>query len=164
MRKLFEIPIYSFGKSVLIQKVRQFSIQYYHKYKDYGDETVKRCYNAETYPQRLWDYNHIVGYIQIALDQDDISFEIFLPETSVSRYNWKSKRKIFLYNINATGLYVHLNDNMGDLEIREKIGKMLDFIQMKYIPKRFFVDRQAFDQLNPVISYIELLKQYNAQK
>lgn len=167
MPKLFEIPIYALNVNKLKKRVHDAKSRLNHKYKDYTTDSLRRCYDLISYPQRLWEYNHVVGYIQINFDKGVILFELFLPEPCIARYYWKSRKKIFLYNINVPGLDIYITEKMDNFKIRERLFARLDYVIDcvigKYIPEGFFVDRQAFDQLNPIVDYVELLKQYDTK-
>lgn len=107
----------------------------------------------DTYPFRLWDYNHVVGYIRISIDGHDIIFDVFLPMPHCDRYYWKSKRKIFLYDISANGTHFYVADRMDNKEIQVRTAEMLQAVIKTHIPKNYFVDTEAFDNLNERVDY-----------
>ena len=111
-----------------------------------------------TYPYRLWDYNHIVGYIRISTEGRDIFFDVFLPESKCERYRWKSKRKRFLYNTSANGTHFYVNDRMTNEDIQVSTAEMFQSVIKNLIPKRYFTDTEAFNNLNGQLNYIEIME------
>ena len=89
MNKIFEIPIYPFSREELNNRFRnkrndiinELNIQSMDK--DIIDSQV----NTSTYPFRMWDYNHIIGFVSISIRGASAFFDVYLP------YN----RKIYLY-------------------------------------------------------------------
>lgn len=111
-----------------------------------------------TYPYRLWDYNHIVGYIRISTEGRDIFFDIFLSESKCERYRWRSKRKILLYDTSANGTHFYVNDRMTNEDIQVRTAEMLQSVIKTLIPKRYFTDTEAFNNLNGQLSYLEIME------
>ena len=67
MKKLFEIPIYAFKPDILkknAQKAKE-SVQeeFYSRYTESKPALVNETISIVCYPFRLFNYNHIVGYI-----------------------------------------------------------------------------------------------------
>ncbi|HCA30638.1 MAG TPA: hypothetical protein DEP23_14345 [Ruminococcaceae bacterium] len=163
--KLFELPIYAISSDTLKQKYQEFKRKFQKTYSTHKsvDDVYKKCLDIETYPQRLWDYNHIVGYIRISLTQNDVLFDIFLPTPKIERYLWRSHKKHFLYNIYANGTHFYIGC-MNNEEIRTMAENMLDGVIKDHIPPRYYVDRESFDYLNNQIDYRTLLEvKHNGQ-
>lgn len=158
MKKIFEIPVYALDKktlSVRVEKVKQ-SLQ--DSMSPYLLGKERQTYlEVNTYPQRIWDYNHIVGYISILIDHHDIIFNVHLPTSAIKRYYWHSKAKKFVYNIMANGTHFHISDYLTTEDIRLKTVEMLDDVIEKHIPNTYFVDREAFDTINLCLDYRGLL-------
>jgi len=163
--KLFELPIYAISKEALHKRYLEFDQQFRETSSSYksSEEVYKQCLGLATYPQRLWDYNHIVGYIRISLTQDDVLFDVFLPTPSIERYHWKSKEKHFMYNISANGTHFYTGGK-SNKEIRKMAENMLDGVIKDHIPPRYYVDRETFDNLNDQIDYKALMEdKHNGQ-
>ncbi len=101
MKKIFEIPIYAFKRNVLKQRYEKFELNFRNMLRDLeaSEETIRRCIDIESFPKRIWDYNHIVGFVVIGLEHGDIGFKVYLPWERKARYLWKSSKKVFLYDI-----------------------------------------------------------------
>lgn len=159
MKKVFEIPVYALTREQLRHKFVKFVDSWKEKNPYASSENLRRCIEIETYPQRLWEYNHIVGYIVISTDRYDILFDLYLPTPLIERYIWTSKQKRFLYNIQANGTHFHMNDKLSNMEIQKKIQEMLNGVIKRHIPERFFVDLEAFKTLNRMIDYKLILQE-----
>ena len=159
MKKVFEIPVYALTREQLRHKFVKFVDSWKEKNPYASSENLRRCIEIETYPQRLWEYNHIVGYIVISTDRYDILFDLYLPTPLIERYIWTSKQKRFLYNIQANGTHFHMNDKLSNMEIQKKIQEMLNGVIKRHIPERFFVDLETFKTLNRMIDYKLILQE-----
>lgn len=158
MRKIFEIPIYALNKNKLKTRVKKAKQLLRDSMPPALSEEKRRiCEELCTYPQRMWNYNHIVGYISVSVAHYDIIFDIYLPTPTIERYDWHSKVKKFVYNISANGTHFYVYDHMTTEDIRLQTTEMLDSIIKTHIPKRYFVDREAFDTINPYLDYRGIL-------
>ena len=156
MSKLFEIPIYAVDRNTLHTKYSNAADKIKEDCKECAAETIQRCIDHETYPHRMWDYNHIVGYIQILTKRQDVIFEVYLP-CEKKRYYWKSKSKVFLYNIHANGTHFFVDKKRNNSEIQGQVAAMLNDVIKCHIPKQYFVDTEAFLTLNRMIDYHSLI-------
>ena len=157
MMKLFEIPVYALSRMSLCERNQALRAKLNRKYS--GNPHINDLIDLETYPYRLWDYNHIVGYITISASGRDILFNIFLPTPHKDRYHWKSKSKTFLYDISANGTHFYVNENMRNEDIQDRIAAMLQSIIETHIPKRYCVDTEAFDHLNRKLDYMSVMEE-----
>ncbi|MBR2869688.1 MAG: hypothetical protein IKB88_11590 [Clostridia bacterium] len=158
MVKLFEIPIYALSKGSLSKRYNRTVEKIKNKYPEADQESLSKTVEFLTYPQRLWEHNHVVGYIDIISEKQDIVFEIYLPYPKVERYHWNSKNRIFLYNVMANGTRFYVDKNISNSEIQTKIFEMLDWIIKDLIPKRYYVDRATFDAVNMHVDYLGIIK------
>lgn len=158
MQKFFDIPIYAIDKETLLTRYKRFVDDFRKNvFSNISEETFKRCVEIETYPKRLWEYNHIVGYITIGYEFGDICFKVHLPRPEIKRYYWKSRKKIFLYDIHTNGTHFRINKKMNNQDVQEEIHNMFNSIVKIHVPKRFYVDREAFDNLNSNIDYLKII-------
>ena len=153
MMKLFEIPVYAMEKKELNLKYHQCAQKMRAELADRPEETIQRCIEIQMYPQRLWDYNHIVGYIVISVTPQDVVFHIYLPTPHKERYVWSSGRKTFLCDISANGTHFYVSDKTENRDIQKRTAEMLNGVINDHIPKRYFVDKEAFENLNGMIDY-----------
>ena len=107
MKKLFDIPIYALSPDELSRRVKQKVDKLKECAAGTDLQTMDLIIDAETFPKRCWDYNHVVGYIRISASQQDIVFDLFLPRPVVERYIWNSPRKTFLYDVNPNGTHFY---------------------------------------------------------
>ena len=157
MIKLHEIPIYALSKKELSKRYKRFKEKFWEESPPIDQETFDKCMEIAAFPQRCWEHNHIVGYIDILLDKHDIVFEVYLPYPEVVRYNWRSRRKALVYNICANGTHFFVDLSMSNYDIQTKISDMLDFVVTCHIPSRFVVNRTAFNAVYRYTDYKSII-------
>lgn len=164
MGKLFEIPVYAMDEGTLNERYILFSEKFRRECipSEASEETIRRCIEIAAFPQRLWQYNHIVGYIMIRNNGCDIEFNVYLPTPKIEKYYWKSKRKKFLYDINANGAHFRLEENYTSDDIRKEIAEMLYEIIKEHISRNYYVDLECFEILNQNIDYKKMLLESKA--
>ena len=161
-KKLFEIPIYALRKEVLLERysikkakmIKENDLS--HRFRD-EPRKIEQIIEIETYPQRNWDYNHISGFIVISKDDKDIRFDLFVPANEIKRYHWDSKEKTFLLDNHLNGYHFRLETMKSEEMLRKTIHEFLDEIIERIVDHRFFVDREAFDQIDQLLDYSKLL-------
>ena len=158
MIKLFEIPVYALSRKSLSKRYCKVVETIEKEYLETDRDSFSKAIEILTYPQRLWDHNHVVGYIDIISDNKDVVFEIYLPYPKVERYHWNGKKRICLYNIMANGTHFFIDKNMSNSEIQIKISEMLNWIIKDIIPNRYYVDRTAFDAVYEHVDYLGIIK------
>ena len=159
MKILYNIPIYALSPDKLCRRTKQKIYTLEERYARAGKETVDRIIERETFPMRCWDYNHIVGYIRISATKRDVVFDLFLPKPAVERYIWNSPKKVFLYDVHANGTHFYTGNMKTNEELREAIDEMLTWIIKDFLPKRYYVDRSGFDNLNRHLDYLGIIKE-----
>lgn len=102
-------------------------------------------------PQDIWDYNGCVGYVTVYTFNNDIRLRICLPNEGLEAYD--SNHRVILHDIEANGTHFYVDENMSNSDIREHLLNELLYIQETHIPKRYNIDREAFDTLNPLVDY-----------
>lgn len=156
---IFEIPVYALSRKELAEKYARFRQDLLGEDERNLSGHQDVVMYVKTYPFRMWDYNHIIGYIRISTNGRDIQFNVFLPTPHRSRYRWRSRRKIFLHNICANGIHFYVHDKMSSKDIRTRTAEMLGYVIETYIPRRFFVDIEAFNLLNANLDYISIMRE-----
>lgn len=156
--KLFEIPIYAVSKEVLLNKFKEKKQKLREKHSGVSKDSFRAGVENETYPQRLWEYNHIVGYISVSYQAGDILFNVYLPTPQIKRYYWTSSRKVYLYDISANGLHFRILENMDNSDIARKNAEIVNSIIQGHIPKRYYVDTEAFNVMNAVVDYRMIMR------
>lgn len=134
--KIFEIPIYAFSKSTLQDRVKKWRIR---------NNWTSPYFNYLKKDQKKYEYNHIVGFIEIGIDRSDIYGDLYLPcskgELGVSlngkllddsqlkhRYVWHTTRKVFLENYGVNGTHFRL----ADLSDNSEVVKELDGLGLQF--------------------------------
>lgn len=68
MLKLFEIPVYAVGRKSLSKKDHELRTRIESEHPDSAEKHISGLAALVTYPYRLWEYNHIVGYIGMGVE------------------------------------------------------------------------------------------------
>lgn len=139
---IYEIPVYSVSEEEFIEKwdkrktkiIRSF-MEHGHK-EESANQGFKDCY----YPQYLWKYNQIVGYINISVTNQDVDFKLFCTLDKNIRAISSKKHFIQDWRINGMHFYALHKDN-GFL--RENIKSLLQEVKAM-LPKRYYVDDSSF--------------------
>ena len=157
MAKLFEIPIYALKKNQLVERVdkRITDLRDTQIPKSISEETYKLVIDSATFPQRAYEYNHVVGYIRVEYSYPDINIDLFLPFNR-KRYIWYSSRKIWLHNVKLNGFHYYCPGKTTQ-EISEWLEVAVSDIIQNNIPKQYYADREVFDFINKGINYKVLL-------
>lgn len=155
---LFEIPVYALSPEQLETYVakRTQTITDECACKQCPDQIIRQAIYRETFPQRSWAYNHIVGYIRISIEHNDVIFRAYESVKDVTHYRWTTDRKWLLRDSLATGYHFRLATDMTTEKIRERIHDYLDDISWRYTAKGLYVDREAFDMADKVMDYAGL--------
>ena len=158
MKKLFEIPIYVLSASKLNIRPSERISELKKLFSRSNPNEAAAVIDHETLPMRSWDYNHIIGYIQIAVSKTDILFEVFLPIPIPMRYVWYTSRKIYVQNICANGTHIYWGSLKTNGEFCEAFSDVLDQVITDHISARFHVDREAFDAINGHLDYLTIVQ------
>ena len=162
--KIYEIPVYAMNPDVFKVKVEEAKEKERNKYIQTHDGCTDKDIRDYLYlvfqPFQLYDYNHIVGYIVISIEGDDVDFKVYLQtegRMKKSRYVWYTSKKWFLdYHIYANP-HFRVPANMDNDTIRGEIHKYLDEIIESICTKDYYVDRSAFDNIDSTVDYRNLL-------
>ena len=154
--KLFEIPIYALSKKKLKEKVHQKEEKLREKIKD--EKTFQYIRESSILHFGSWEYNHVVGIIKISVKNSSIIYEIYGQTPWVKRYCWyTSKRKAF-QNRQIIGTHFYIGDEQSNENIQNKVADyLLHGIVRDYIPSNYYVDIEAFLNVNKYIDYLDLV-------
>ena len=75
------------------------------------------------------------------------------------RYIRRTSKKTFLYDIHSNGAHFRVDGTMSSKDIQHEIMDMLNSIIKEHVPKKYYVDRQAFDNINSKIDYLEIISE-----
>ena len=168
--KLFEIPIYAYSpekfKEITDRYIENQNREYLENHVKVDKQHMDACAYLACFPYRVWDYNHIVGYISISIEKFDIIFDLYLQavwEGHKSRYIWRSKQKWFLVNQQITGYHFRIKQTDTNEEISIKIKEMLDGLVKDFLPEKYYIDRESFDTVNSMVDYSKLFDKVEAE-
>lgn len=143
---IFEIPIYSMRED-----------KFHKKWKDYKDNSIKHFlelndelgdyelwFDKFNFPQSVWKYNQIIGYIQISIKEKDVIFDLWLCRDK--RYVYKTNKKNFIEYMPTNGLHFFTN-NISDKQIKMEIDKFLKIIERDFIKKNMYLDKTIYNNL-----------------
>lgn len=157
MKPLFEIPIYAIKREVLQSRVekkkekhvKEWNEQYQHK--SAGD-AISRCLEMLAFPMRVWEYNHVIGFLRISIDAQDVLFDTYLPMNRLERYHWDSKVKHFVVNQMEPNNHFYIGNKSSD-EIRNRMTDYLKDYCKRMDRRGYYVDLVAFNTLHKYIDY-----------
>ena len=160
--KLFEIPVYRFSQEVLKIKVSEarmvFETRMQNPVHPQSEEYLKKGSAMHFFPCSLWDYNHIIGFIVISKDCEDIIIDQYIPAQDIERYRWDSTKKKFLMNAQLSGNHFYIGNMKSGSQLREELQAHLNSLIAKIEKQGQYVDREAFDAIDRFLDYDELLK------
>lgn len=117
----------------------------------YMEEEARRMASELHYPPYSWQYNQIVGYIQVSINRCEVYFDVFSSPSKNYRISSKMKNCI-IRQINANHIYV---GNKTDRNIKVAILETLEHIEKIHLKSKFFVDYSTFNNL---IEYVNIKK------
>ena len=151
MKALFNIPIYALTESELNQRVEEYETSFRMRTGGKLDYSFFKMW-----PQRHWRYNHIVGYIFIYKDCDELFVELFLPVVKIEKYYWKSKKKKFMENQDLNDMHLYLPLYKSNADVVEDLDSIILEIKKRYLPRMYYVDKDAYDNIKSMVDYISM--------
>lgn len=118
-RIVFEIPIYSMSEEEFNRrwdKRKKFLTEYFMDHGGDGEERAEIVYTGH-YPQYVWKYNQIVGFVEIAAAPRDISFNIY--KTLDKKMVAVSKTKHFIQNLHSISKHFPIGKKSNEEIVRE---------------------------------------------
>ena len=157
--KLFEIPVYALSKEKLEKCVKQKCEKLKKSAVDSNssDENLKYVIEHETFPQRLWDYNHIIEYMVLSIDGADIVLDLFAPFER-KKYYWYSSKKQFLQDQQLKGYHNNISSVQTGDQLRNKINSLINEYVRTVEKCGYYVDLEAYKNIDAVIDYGRLLE------
>lgn len=158
-KKLFEIPVYSISPELFEKCWKNKLDQQAATIEDTADKKVfQEQLKREYYPLYVWEYNEIIGYIQIFLEHNDIVFEVYSSDKD--RIQLFSSRKPRIRPIFINGCHFRVEDSFTNSDIANKIIEWLNFVEKEHIHKGRFLAREAFDALVNHVDYKAIIKEF----
>jgi hypothetical protein len=112
------------------------------------------------HPFQLWRFNHIIGYIVISTDFNAVYFDLYKQadgQYNKSRYSWRSTQKWFFEDQGLGGWHFRLDSKYSNEDIRMKINSWLENLITAHLPKKYYVDKEAFCNINGFMDYKSLI-------
>ena len=159
MKKLFDIPVYALDEKTLEQRVGAKIKTIKKNAPGVERDVLERLTERETFPMRNWEYNHVIGYVQLCLTKQEIIATVFMPVPVPTRYYWNSEKKHFVRNLFANGTHVYIGDMETNEQIQVAAAKLLEQVIKDHLHGRFHADQEAFTAVNKHIDYLGLLQE-----
>ncbi len=155
--KLFEIPIYALSEKKLKEKVHQKEENLREKIKD--EKAFQYIRESSILPFGSWEYNHLVGIIKISVKNSSIIYEVYGQTPWVKRYYWYTSKRKAIQNRQIIGTHFYIGDERSNENIQNKVADYLLYsIVRDYIPSNYYVDTEAFLNVNKYIDYLDLVE------
>ncbi len=143
--KLFEIPVYALSKKRLSERVEYWDKKLREWSNSTSEEHLRKLVAFDTYPQCLWDYNHIIGVMVVNVNGDDVEIQWY-AHVPKPRYYWHSDRKIFFQNTNKTGYHFrYLGLTNG--KIKERLCSLVYGFVKELSKERYYADLEVFNNV-----------------
>ena len=156
-KTLFEIPIYSMAEKEFNKrwkKRKDFLYDMLIRGKNTEDD-VKLFVSQSCFPECIWKYNQIIGFIQISVSRHDVRFDISLSLDK--KYYAKSKYKHFIQDIHANGTHFYVS-TLSNEYIKQNILEWLKHIEVDFLNKKVYVDYSTFYNIFDYVDIVQIMK------
>lgn len=134
--KIIEIPIYSMKEKIFDKKWKKFFDNNFGENENYND--IKRCY----FPQYVWKYNQIIGYLEVTYANSSIWFKEYC--TMDEKIYAKSKKKHYIINMQLNGYHFFIKDSMKNSEIIEEIVFWINSFEKEVMNKKYYLNKDEY--------------------
>lgn len=151
-KTLFEIPVYAMNEKEFDKRWGKKKSKMYEELVKHGhtEECAKEMIYSLCFPNSVWKYNQVIGFINISISRTDVWFDIYLSLDK--RFCAVSKKKHFVQDIHANGTHFYTSDKSND-DIKQTIRTWLKMIEKDYLRNSFYVDYSSY---NAIINYIDI--------
>ena len=158
--KLFEIPVYAMSKETLAKRVEQKSLKIRSENagRKITEEHIKQIIALETFPQSLWEYNHIIGYIVISKDRNDMALDWYAPIPGIQKYYWTSHTKYYVQNTQLNGCHFYIGNISSGEQLKEKLKALVTGYAEELKKVGYYADLEAFSNIVELLNYEKLLR------
>jgi len=150
---IYELPIYAMQHKKFMKswtaKVKRVHTNLRERRK--SEKYIKKEIFSQFYPRYIYEYNQIIGYFNVILHEDKVSYKLHLTYDDVN-FRPTSKTKHFIGEINIDDYHSDIT-NKSNLEISNIIINDLEILSNKYLKESFYVDYTIF---NNTIDYLDL--------
>lgn len=150
---VFEIPIYSMSEKEFNRrwdKRKKFLTEYFTEYGRNSEEQAKEIICSNYYPQYVWKYNQIVGFVEIAVAPRDIAFNVY--KTLDKKMVAVSKTKHFIQNIYSISKHFPIGKKSNEEIVRE-IDRWIESIARE-LPKTMILFLDTYNTVKHHIDFI----------
>ena len=157
--KLYEIAVYALSKEKLKKRVDKKIHKLMDDYNKPGvsEKILRQAIEIESYPQRLWEYNHIIGYIVIVKTGDDIVIQWYTTFPETKRYRWDSGKKKYFIDTHLNGYHFNVCGMNSGAKLRERIRELIISFNKTLESKGYYVDLESFNNIDALVDYDKLL-------
>lgn len=162
---IYTIPIYSMPKKEFKRRWdkwkndwRERSQQMEHSEEE-TEEIINSIMNMR-YPQNVWEYNQIVGFVEIAISRRDVSLNV--QKTLDTRIRAVGKVKHYIQDMMTNDMHFPIG-NMINSEIVMEIDEYLDSIEQG-LTKPFCLYRDTYNNVKNYIDFNEIHNKVNSIK
>lgn len=158
--KLFEIPVYALPEEVLEKRVNTAFGKFLmnHNYTGKSDTELKQLFDRTAYPARLWEYNHIIGYIVISKSGDDMILDWYAPLPTVQKYYWNSGKKHYIQDTHLNGYHFYTGNMKTGVQLQQRLLEFITGFEKDLKKRGYFVDLESFSNIDRLLDYEQLLK------
>ena len=155
-KMIYEIPIYSMPQKEFERRWDKWKNGWYEQSIKMGhsvenaEKTVGMIMEGR-YPENIWKYNQIVGFVEISMSTRDITFNV--QKTLDTGIHAAGKKKHYIQDMMTNGFHFRFR-NMTNEEIIAEIDVYLDSIECG-LNKPFCLYRDTY---NNIKSYIDFKK------
>ncbi len=158
-KKIFELPVYSMKESEFNSKWKERKDELYNSFISHGHTHKSACDGLYLFfPEDIWKYNQIIGYIVISVNSRDVIFDLFL--TTDKNIHAVSRTKHFIMDTKVNGLHFYAK-NKNDRVIHTEIRKWLSMIYKEYLTPRMYVDYSTFNNLFECVDIKKIMNSEN---
>lgn len=157
--KLFEIPVYAFSKEMLERRVEQTrqKIISENANRNLSEHHLNQILALATFPQCLWEYNHIIGYIVVSKCGYDIVLDWYASLPSIQKYYWTSKKKHCLQNVHLNGYHFYTGNMINGDQLRERMKELIIGFAEILRKRGYYADLEAYYNIDTLLDYGRLL-------
>jgi hypothetical protein len=156
--KIAEIPIYGTDYETFHQKWERNIQKTVDEWIATGWErsSADIACRRHAFPQTVWQYAQVVGFLTISVSHTDVSFEVYAPVNERYRYNRKSRLDIQCWHTN--GLHFPLSFPIVNKALRDEIYTWINVIKKDFL-SQYYLDLSVFDAISNHLDYQALVNQ-----
>ena len=171
---LFEIPIYLMDETDY--RIKWQEKHYKHAIEFvYGDTLlaqlksflrsrgISKVINRH---KELWKFNQIVGYIVVAVCNNDIEFNLYLPTNGDKirdRISYNRSSMLYFERVVPSGYHFNYEQCKSEFEIKERIKEFVGWVINDYAKPPRYVDMFSFETTLDCMDLNKLMERFIVQ-